>query len=284
MAPLRIALLQLASAGRDRKANRAKGVAFCQRAAALGADIALFPEMWSIGYAAFDAAKTRDREAWRALAVARDDAFVAEHAALARQLSMAIGLTYLEAWPDAPRNVLTLFDRLGDAVLHYAKTHLCPWGPPDTGCTPGDAFPVATLDTRAGAIQVGALICFDREFPEAARMLALQGAELILVPNACDLGPTAAGIGDLRLAQFRARAFESLAAVAMANYASPQYDGHSVAFHPDGTTIVLAGEEEAIVLADVELDRVREFHAAAAGRVAARRPELYAAISESKPR
>ena len=169
-------------------------------------------------------------------------------------------------------------------MLHYAKTHLCPWGPPDTGCTPGDDLPVATLDTRAGPVQVGALICFDREFPEAARVLALRGAELILVPNASDLGERAAGIGDLRLAQFRARAFESLAAVAMANYAAPQHDGQSVAFHPDGATVVRAGETEQIALADVDLERVRSFREAEAGRLTARRPELYAAISETKPR
>jgi predicted amidohydrolase len=284
MPNLRVALLQLVSAGRDREANRAKGIASCRGAAELGAEIALFPELWSIGYAPFDAAQPADRDAWRALAVARNDAFIAEHAALARELSMAIGVTYLEAWPGKPRNAFVLFDRRGEAVLHYAKTHLCPWGPPDTGCTPGDAFPVAKLDTRAGPVQVGAMICFDREFPEAARVLALRGAELILVPNASDLGERAAGIGDLRLAQFRARAFESLAAVAMANYAAPQHDGHSVAFHPDGAAIALADEGEQIVLADVDLERVRSFREAEAGRVTARRPDLYGAISDAKPR
>jgi predicted amidohydrolase len=284
VANLRIALLQLASAGRDREANRAKGLAACRAAAELGADVALFPEMWSNGYAEFEAADATDHKAWRALAIARDDTFVAQHAALARELSMAIGVTYLEAWPAAPRNALTLFDRSGECALHYAKAHLCPWGPPDTGCTPGDALPVATLETRAGAVQVGAMICFDREFPETARVLALQGAELILVPNASDLGERAAEVGDLRLAQFRARAFESLAAVAMANYAAPQHDGHSVAFHPDGATIVLADEAEEIAIADVDLDRVRSFRAAEAGRITARRPELYGAISAAKPR
>ncbi len=284
MTSLRIALLQLVSAGRDRAANRAKGVASCRGAADLGADIALFPEMWSIGYASFDADRPADHGAWRALAVARDDAFVAEYAALARELSMAIGVTYLEAWPGNPRNAFALFDRNGELALHYAKTHLCPWGPPDTGCTPGDGFPVAKLDTRAGSVQIGAMICFDREFPEAARVLALQGAELILVPNACDLGESGDGIGDLRRAQFRARAFESLAAVAMTNYAAPQHDGHSVAFHPDGATIVLADEGEEIALADVNLARVRSFREAEAGRVAARRPELYTSLSEAKPR
>jgi predicted amidohydrolase len=255
MANLRISLLQLASARRDREANRAKGLAACRAAAELGADVALFPEMWSIGYGEFDAADEADQQAWRALAVARDDTFVAQHAALARELSMAIGVTYLEAWPDAPRNAFTLFDRRGEAVLHYAKAHLCPGGPPDTGCTPGDALPVETLDTRAGAVQVGAMICFDREFPETARVLSLQGAELILVPNASDLGERAAEIGDLRLAQFRARAFESL-----------------------------ADEGEEIAIADVDLDRVRSFRAAEAGRLTARRPELYGAISAAKPR
>ena len=49
MASLRIALLQLAPAGRDRAANRAKGIASCRAAAELGADVALFPELWSIG-------------------------------------------------------------------------------------------------------------------------------------------------------------------------------------------------------------------------------------------
>jgi predicted amidohydrolase len=284
MALLRIALLQLASAGRDRDANCVKGIAFCRRAAALGADVALFPELWSIGYQPHDAARDGDLDAWRALAVPRDGAFVAAHAALARELSMAIGVTYLEAWPHAPRNALTLFDRRGDAVLHYAKTHLCPWGPPDDQCTAGDALPVATLDTRAGSVQVSALICFDREFPEAARVLALAGAELVLVSNACDLDDRSTSWGDVRIAQLRVRAFENFVAAAMANYAAPQNDGHSVAFHPDGTTIVQADAGEAVVVADFDLALVRELREREAGRAGARRPELYGPITFAKPR
>lgn len=52
---------------------------------------------------------------------------------------------------------------------------------------PGDSFPVASLDTAAGPVQVGAMICYDRESPETARILALGGAEVILVPNACPM-------------------------------------------------------------------------------------------------
>jgi predicted amidohydrolase len=52
---LRIALLQMTADGTDQHANLHKGPAFCRRAKALGADIALFPEMWNIGYTRYDA-------------------------------------------------------------------------------------------------------------------------------------------------------------------------------------------------------------------------------------
>ncbi len=100
------------------------------------------------------------------------------------------------------------------------------------------------------------MICMDREYPESARLLMLKGAEIILTPNACLLA-TCPVFGDARLAQFRARAFENLACVAMANYPAPQCDGHSVAYGPDGTPIVTAGDGEGIWLADFDLDKIR---------------------------
>jgi len=59
------------------------------------------------------------------------------------------------------------------------------------------------------------MICYDREFPESARILMLKGAEIILTPNCCELEQS-------RLGQFRTRAFENMVGVAMANYAAPQ--------------------------------------------------------------
>ena len=87
--------------------------------------------------------------------------------------------------------------------------------------TPGEAFPVATLDTAGGPVRVGVMICFDREFPESARALMLAGAELVLTPNACPLT-------DDRIGQFRARALENMLAVAMVNY--PRFGDRSCAF------------------------------------------------------
>ena len=69
------------------------------------------------------------------------------------------------------------------------------------------------------------MICYDREFPESARILMLVGAELILVPNACNLEQN-------RLGQFKARAFENMVGLAMANYAAPRCNGHSMAVSP----------------------------------------------------
>ncbi len=136
MTILRLALLQLVSAGTDVQANLRKGEAYCRRAADDGADIALFPELWSIGYRGFDPREPGAHERWAALAVGPRDAFVLRFAALARELGMAIGITYLERTTGAPRNALALFDRAGERVLDYAKVHLGPWDPPDNACAP----------------------------------------------------------------------------------------------------------------------------------------------------
>jgi len=144
---------------------------------------------------------------------------------------------------------------------------------------PGTEFPVASLRTKHGQVRTGAMICFDREFPEAGRLLMLNGAELILTPNACDLDDEKGGVGDVRIAQFRARAFENLVAVAMANYAAPQQDGHSVAFYPDGGEVILAGSDEELVIADIDLDRVRAWRRREGRRDEARVPGRYTAIA-----
>src|SRR2546426_12335729 len=131
----------------------------------------------------------------------------------------------------------------------------CDFGSMEAACTPGDDFYVCTLDTSKGEVKIGAMICFDREFPESARILMLKGAELILTPNSCSLEEN-------RIGQFRARAYENMVGVAMTNYAAPQENGHSVAFHPiafddnrgRNTLIIEAGESEEVYLATFDMD------------------------------
>ena len=119
---MRIALLQLLPAG-SAEENRAKGEAYCRRAKKAGADIALFPEMWSCGYSF-----PQETDALRASAVAADGEFLSSFGSLAQELNMAIGITFLEQYLPSPRNSLCLFDRHGRCVLHYAKVHTCDFG------------------------------------------------------------------------------------------------------------------------------------------------------------
>ena len=275
--------------GNDRAANLAKGDAFCRRAQALGADIALFPEMWSIGMTFFNPHHAGERERRQAQAISRDDPFILHFRELARELRMAIALTYLERWEGAPRNSVSLIDRHGEIVLTYAKVHTCEF---DVECalTPGDGFPVRQLDTAQGDVKVGFMICYDREFPESARILMLQGAELILTPNACTLE-------EHRISQFKTRAFENMLGVAMTNYAAPQNNGHSVAFdarafdeppqsqadgEPRDTLIIEAGEAEDVYMASFDMDGIRAYRERETWGNAYRRPRLYGMLSATE--
>lgn len=284
MSLLNVALLQMVSCGDDQEANLSKGEAFCRRACEMGADIALFPEMWNIGHSFFDREQEGSRERWQAKAVGASDPFVMHFKRLAQELKMAIALTYLERWPGLPRNSVSLIDRHGEIVMTYAKVHTCDFDV-EAALTPGDAFHVCRLDTARGEVKVGAMICYDREFPESARILMLQGAEIILTPNACTLD---AG----RIGQFRARAYENMLGVAMTNYAAPQNNGHSVAFdavsftETDGeardTLIVEAGEREGIYLASFDIEAIRAYRQREAWGNAYRRPRCYSLLTATE--
>ena len=257
MDKLKIALLQLMPTG-SLEGNLQKGIEACRQAKLLGADIALFPEMWSCGYAEMHSA-----EDYRAQAIPADGDFVLAFGRLAAELEMAVGITYLEAYDPLPRNTMTLYDRFGKRVLDYAKVHICDFDV-ERFLTPGKSFPVAKLDTRLGEVSVGSMICYDREFPESARVLAMNGAELILTPNACPMEIN-------RLCQLRGRAFENLTAIATVNYplGKPDCNGHSTLF--DGTPwqdgvpwggrdmcVLEAGEEEGVYLAELDLTLLRK--------------------------
>ena len=276
MSAIKIALLQMTACGTDQDANLVKGETFCRQANEMGADIALFPEMWNIGYTFYNSDQPGAREEWEAQAVSQDEDFVVHFRELAGELRMAIALTYLERWPGAPRNSVSLIDRSGEIVMTYAKVHTCDFDK-EAALTPGDDFYVCTLDTDAGDVKIGAMICFDREFPESARILMLKGAEVILTPNACTLEQN-------RLGQFRARAYENMVGVALANYAAPQANGHSiafdaVAFDENGdavdTLIVEAGASEGVYLAEFDLDEIRAYREREVWGNGFRKPRCY---------
>lgn len=278
---LKIALLQIAPTG-SLAGNLEKGTAACRRAKELGADIALFPEMWSNGYRIYG----RPAEEWKAEAISAESEFVRAFGRLAGELDMAVGVTLLEAWEGGPRNTLVLFDRFGERKLTYAKVHTCDFDV-ERNLTPGEDFYVTDLDTACGPVRVGAMICYDREFPESARLLMLKGAELILTPNACPMELN-------RLSQLRARAFENMLAVATCNYPDsvPDCNGGSsvfdgVAYLPEAegsrdTCLLQAGGEEGVCVAGLDLDMLRAYRGREVHGNACRRPKKYGLLTDTR--
>lgn len=280
-----VALLQLLPE-ETQEGNLQKGLEACRRAKAMGADLALFPEVWNIGYRL-----EQPPEALAEAAIGLEGPFLQAFRDAAAELDMAVAVTYLERFEPLPRNTVTVFDRHGREVLTYAKVHTCDFGD-ECRLTPGDGFYTAELDTKNGPVAIGTMICYDREFPESARVLMLQGAEVILVPNACPMEVN-------RLSQLRARAFENMVGIATCNYPYDGIDcnGHSTAF--DGvaygeirrgdveardTLVVEAGEAEGIYLAAFPLDTMRRYRAREVHGNAYRRPSKYALLLSEEVR
>ncbi len=268
-----VALLQLSSHGYDQEANLKKAERYCREAARQGADIALMGEMWNIGYTRYDADVPGAREKFWKRAAATDGPWVQHFAHLAKELRMAIAVAYAQKWRPMPRNAVTIFDREGKEVLTYAKVHTSDFKPLERNMTPGEDFYAAELTTAKGPVRVGAMICFDREQPESARILMLKGAELVLTPNCC-------GLDEKRIQQFRVRAFENQFGVAMTNYPRPYQNGRSVAFDAGGDCLVEAGEEEGVFYAAFSMQEIRRRRSRSIWGNAYRRPHRYKLLSK----
>lgn len=277
---LKIAFLQLQPAG-SIEDNMEKGVKACREAKEKGADIALFPEMWSTGYVF-----PHDKEWLEQNSASLDSKYVKRFSALATELNLAIAVTLLEKHEPKPRNTVCLFDRHGERMYRYSKVHICNFGEDDDEgvLDAGDDFCVAELDTAKGRINVGSMICYDREFPESARVLMMKGAELLLVPNACPMENN-------RLSQLRGRTYENQIAIATCNYPASHRgcNGHStlfdgVIYHTENGTprdmlVCETGEEEGIFLAELDVDLLREYRNREKCGLKNRRPELYGILT-----
>ncbi len=274
---LKVSLLQISSFKTEQNRNLEKGKSYCRKAKESGADIILFPEMWNIGYESFDeTAFDRDFypmdisdklsekiKAWNSNAISIDSEFIKQFRQLAKELDVAIVITFLQKGNGKPLNSAAIIDRHGEIVLNYSKVHTCDFSM-EYFCEPGKEFKICELDTKNGKVIAGVMICFDREFPESARELMLQSAEIILIPNCCEMDL-------LRTAQLRTRAFENMVGVALANYPLPKSKGKSQAYSPvvydkEGkeldNLILMADENEGIFTAEFDMDEIREYRCA----------------------
>ncbi|MBC3206775.1 carbon-nitrogen hydrolase family protein [Pseudomonas sp. SWRI111] len=234
---------------------------------AKGADLLVLPEMFMTGY-------NIGAEAVSTLAEVYNGEWAQQIGRIAKAAGLAIVYGYPERTADGQiYNAVQLIDAHGERLCNYRKSHL--FGDLDRSMfSPGDAeLPVVELN----GWKLGFLICYDLEFPENTRRLALAGAELIVVPTA-NMIPFDF-VADVTV---RARAFENHCYVAYANYCGHegdiQYCGQSSLAAPDGSRIALAGLDEALIVG--ELDRQLMNDSRQANRyLSDRRPELYGALN-----
>lgn len=234
---------------------------------AKGADLLVLPEMFMTGY-------NIGAEAVGTLAEVYNGEWAQQIGRIAKAAGLAIVYGYPERTADGQiYNALQLIDAHGERLCNYRKSHL--FGDLDRSMfSSGEAeLPVVELN----GWKLGFLICYDLEFPENARRLALAGAELIVVPTA-NMIPFDF-VADVTV---RARAFENQCYVAYANYCGHegdiQYCGQSSIAAPDGSRIALAGLDEALIVG--ELDRQLMNDSRQANRyLSDRRPELYGALN-----
>lgn len=223
----------------------------------LDSQIVLFPEMFSNGYSSFDSTDPDAIKVWQQGAHSLDGHFIERFREAARTHQIHIVATFLEAADPKPFNSALLIGPNGQTVLHHRKVYICDFDNPESACDRGKEFNVSEIETAAGSVKLGLMICMDREYPQAAASLSNAGAEIALVPNCCDLAVDHA-LGDVRIAQMRGRAFEMVIGIAVANYPKPRCDGHSFAVDPTGAVITMADDSPGLTIAVFDLPLIRK--------------------------
>ena len=277
--PLVVAATQFAC-GEDPKANADRAEALVREAAGKGARLILLQELFEGRYFCID-------ESPEHFALARpfeENALVARFAALAKELSVVLPISFFEKAGQAHFNSVAVADADGRVLGLYRKSHI-PDGPgyeEKYYFSPGDTG-FRVWDTAAGRIGVG--ICWDQWFPEAARAMALEGAEVILYPTAIGSEPPAPGHDSQPHWEIvmRGHAGANLTPVIASNRVGTERQGerevtfYGSSFIADGTGALLAKAgraEEGVILASLDLDAAAKARAGW-GLFRDRRTELY---------
>jgi N-carbamoylputrescine amidase len=261
-------------------ANLDRAEALVRRAAADGAQVILLQELFETPYFC----KDQDPAHFALARPFETNATLARFAALAAELGVVLPVSFFERANQAHFNSLAMLDADGAVLGRYRKSHI-PDGPgyqEKFYFNPGDTG-FRVFDTRFG--RIGAAICWDQWFPEAARTLALQGAELLLYPTAIGSEPQDPNLDSRghwqRVMQGHAAA--NLVPLVASNRIGAEagascdvtFYGRSFVADPTGAILAEAGEsEEAVVSARFDLDALAA-QRAAWGLFRDRRPDLY---------
>lgn len=269
-APYEVALIQMDCILFDVAANLEKAESRIREAATHGAKLICLPEVFNVGYLGSriqDMAQFAENE---------DGPSLTRMKSLSKELGVFILAPILFATPEGVENTAFLIDDEGVILGHYSKTH--PVGDEQKYLRRGTQYPV--FDTKLG--KMGVVICYDVCFPETTRLLALAGAEVVLVPAAWRASYYFKEWWDINLS---CRALDNLTYVAAINRCGPSgeeiFAGKSQLCSPLGEVMDTCGvSEEAILYGTIDLARVekeRDFNTVLIDR----HPEDYRPLWES---
>jgi len=237
-----LALAQLDLKFGDPENNFLKAHEAVHQASTQGAEIVLLPELWASG---FDLAHARN------YASSLTDGWFTRMSSLAEEFGIVVGGSMIEEDQEDHYNSFALYDKTGNLLGSYRKIHLFQKLQEHIYFKGGKK--VAVLNSSWG--KIGLAICYDLRFPEIFRSCALEGAELILL---------VAEWPRQRIEHWKtllqARAIENQCFIAAVNKAGTSQGaalgGNSAVVNPMGEFLVLGGENEQLLQADIDLDQV----------------------------
>ncbi len=244
----RMALAQVSASERKRD-NLKRAVGLIRTASEGGAEMVVFPEQF-MAYLPMDAPAST----YVGVAEEVEGDFVSGVAAEARKrrVHVVVGILESSGRKDMVYNTVVMIGPDGRVISTHRKLQLFD----SFGYKESSRFePASALEgafkTRLG--KMGMMTCYELRFPEMARILALQGAKVIIVPTAWLAGR----MKEEHLQVLaKARALENTVFVAVASQTGRIYTGRSLVVDPFGVSICDAGEEEGLAMTEIDTERV----------------------------
>lgn len=284
MRPITLAATQFACSW-DLPANADRAEALIRQAAGQGAQAVLIQELFATPYFCI----TQRAEYLDLAQPMQGHPLIARFADLAKELGVVLPLSYFERAGTAYFNSLAMIDADGRVLGNYRKTHI----PQNPGYeekfyfSPGDTG-FRVWDTAVG--RIGTAICWDQWFPEAARAMALQGAEMLMYPTAIGSEPADPGYDSAAHWQMvmRGHAAANILPVIASNRigAETAPEGTAVTFYGSsfitdqtGQMVATASRDrEEVLVAKFDLDAIAALRRTW-GLFRDRRPEVYGAVA-----
>jgi len=267
---MKIALVQQKSSS-SKEQNIQNGIEVVRKAASSGAKIISFSELAFIQFFPQKPSSTKPLEIAESIPGSTTDIF----SQLAKELNVVIILNLYEKDKDGTYDSSPVIDADGNILGTTRMIHIT-----DYACfhekdfyTPGNnGAPV--YETKFG--KIGVAICYDRHYPEYMRALAINGAEIVFIPQAGAVGEWPEGLYE---AEMRVAAFQNGYFTALCNRVGEEecltFSGESFVCNPEGEVITRSGlGTEEILYCDVDLEKCKTSHAKRLF-FRDRRPELY---------